>query len=97
MGHNRFNNIDDAISGHRTKQLACIVGHRQKSDLTRAGFIFSEKCNWEPDQIGVWLGLIIDAIRFEDSNSGSLKRNFTNYVLNWMMRSLNQDLRLLGL
>ena len=65
MGHNCFIYIDDGISGHRTKQLACIAGHRQKSDLTRAGFIFSEKCNWEPHQIGVWLGLIIDTIRFE--------------------------------
>ena len=65
VGHNCFIYIDDVISGHRTKQLACIAGHRQKSDLTRAGFIFSEKCYWEPHQIGVWLGLIIDTIRFE--------------------------------
>ena len=65
IGHNCFIYINDGISGHLTKQLACIAGHRQKSDLTRAGFIFSEKCNWEPHQIGVWLGLIIDTIRFE--------------------------------
>ena len=44
---NCFIYIDDDISGHRTKQLACIASHKQKSDLTRAGFIFSEKCNWE--------------------------------------------------
>ena len=65
MGHNCFIYINEGISGHRTKQLACIAGHRQQSDLTRAGFIFGEKCNWEPHQIGVWLGLIIDTIRFE--------------------------------
>ena len=65
MGHNRFIYIDDGISGHRTKQLACIAGYRKKSDLTRVGFIFCEKCNWEPHQIGVWLGLITDTIRFE--------------------------------
>ena len=65
LGHNCFIYIDDGISGHRTKSLAIIVSSRQKLDLSKAGFIFSEKCEWEPHQIGVWLGLIIDTIKFE--------------------------------
>ncbi len=40
---------------------------RHKSDLARAGFIFSEKCHWEPRQVGVLLGLAINTIKFEFS------------------------------
>ena len=65
LGHNCFIYIDDGISGHRTKSLAIIASSREKLDLTKAGFIFSEKCVWEPHQIGVSLGLIIDTIKFE--------------------------------
>ena len=44
--------------------LTIIASSRQKLDLTKAGFILSEKCEWEPHQIGVWLGLIIGTISF---------------------------------
>ena len=45
--------------------LAITASFNQKLDLTKAAFIFSEKCVGEPHQIGVWLGLIIDTIKFE--------------------------------
>ena len=38
---------------------------RNKSDLLTAGFVFSEKCHWAPRQIGTWLGLIINTIKFK--------------------------------
>lgn len=64
-GHNCFIYIDDGISGHESKTLAIEASRTQKSDLTSAGFLFSEKCQWEPTQIGEWLGLVINTLRFE--------------------------------
>ena len=64
-GHSCFIYIDDGISGHMTKSWAIIASSRQKLDLTKEVFIISEKCEWKPHQIGVWLGLIIDTIKFE--------------------------------
>ena len=65
MGEKGFIFIDYGISGHRTRHLACLASARHKSDLLRAGFVFSEKCHWEPRQIGTWLDIIINTIKFE--------------------------------
>ena len=35
--------IDDGISGHRTKHLACLASARHNSDLIRAGFVFRKR------------------------------------------------------
>ncbi len=45
LGDRCFIFIDDGISGHQTRQLADFASARHKSDLARAGFIFSEKCH----------------------------------------------------
>ena len=48
MGNNCFIYIDDGISGHRTKQLAGMAGHRQKSDLTRADLFLMRNVTGNP-------------------------------------------------
>ena len=65
VGDKCFIFIDDGISGHKTRHSVCLTSARHKSDLLGAGFVFSEKCHWEHRQIGTWLGLIINTIKFD--------------------------------
>ena len=64
MGHVSLVYIDDGISGASDKLSAKAASFIQRRDLNRSGLKCNEaKSNWEPRQIGQWLGCIIDTIR----------------------------------
>lgn len=64
MSHNCFVYLDDGISGSRDYISARAASNIQRSDLASAGFVTNEeKSNWEPVQIGEWLGFLINTIR----------------------------------
>ena len=54
-------NIDDGIFGRRTLSDAQSASKLVKFDLLNSGWRCNEKkSNWEPRQLGEWLGVIID-------------------------------------
>ena len=56
--------IDDGIFGCRTLPDAQSASKLVKSDLLNSGWRCNEKeSNWEPRQLGEWLGVIIDTAR----------------------------------
>ena len=64
MSHNCFVYLDDGISGSRDYISASAASNIQRSDLASEGFVTNEeKSNWEPVQIGEWLGFLINTIR----------------------------------
>lgn len=64
MSHNCFVYLDHGISGSRDYISARAASNIQRSDLASAGFVTNEeKSNWEPVQIGEWLGFLINTIR----------------------------------
>ena len=64
MSHNCFVYLDDGISGSRDYISARAASNIQRSDLASAGFVTNEeKSNWEPVQIGEWLGFLINTVR----------------------------------
>ena len=63
MSQNCFVYLDDGISGSRDYISARAASNIQRSDLASAGFVTNEeKSNWEPVQIGEWLGFLINTI-----------------------------------
>ena len=55
--------LDDGISGHPDKPSAIAASLIHQRDLDSAGLKIQEKkSNWEPRQIGEWLGLMINTI-----------------------------------
>ena len=64
MSHNCFVYLDDGISGSRDYISAGAASNIQLSDVASAGLVTNEeKSNWEPVQIGEWLGFLINTIR----------------------------------
>jgi len=70
MGHNAILYIDDGISGHADKISALAASHIVQRDLALAGLKVSvSKSDFEPKQIGEWLGVVIDTISMQISLS----------------------------
>ena len=64
MSHNGFVYLDDGISGSHDYISVRAAGNIQRNDLASAGFVTNEeKSNWEPVQIGEWIGFLINVIR----------------------------------
>ena len=64
MSHAALVFLDDGISGHGTKVDASAASLIQQKDLLSAGFTpNAAKCDWEPRQLGEWLGILINTIR----------------------------------
>jgi hypothetical protein len=58
--------IDDGISGDACKQVAVNHSATIQQDLNQSGWKPSDrKCQWEPLQIGEWLGLLITTVRMQ--------------------------------
>ena len=58
--------IDDGISGDACKQVAVNYSATIQRDLNHSGWKPSDhKCQWEPLQIGEWLGLLINTVRMQ--------------------------------
>lgn len=63
MGHVSLVYIDDGISGAKDEISAQAASFIQKKDLALSGLKSNEsKSEWEPRQVGQWLGIIIDTI-----------------------------------
>ena len=66
MSHASFVYLDDGISGHNCRTDASAASIIQKNDLSLSGFKTNdEKCHWQPMQIGEWLGMIINPVKFQ--------------------------------
>ena len=66
MSHASFVYLDDNISGHYSRTDASAASIIQKNDLCLSGFSSNEeKCHWAPMQIGEWLGMIINTVKFQ--------------------------------
>ena len=66
MSHASFVYLDDGISGHNSRTDASAASIIQKNDLSLSGFTSNEeKCHWAPMQIGEWLGMIINTVKFQ--------------------------------
>lgn len=53
--------LDDGMGGSQTHKSAGNLSSEIQADLNALGFIFAdEKCQWNPSQEIVWLGLIWD-------------------------------------
>lgn len=64
MGHVSLVYIDDGISGAKDLLTAKAASAIQRKDLSLSGLKANEaKTDWQPRQIGQWLGFIIDTIR----------------------------------
>ena len=64
MGHVSLVYIDDGISGSKDLLTAKAASVIQRRDLSHSGLkVNEEKTDWQPRQIGQWLGFIIDTIR----------------------------------
>ena len=64
MSHAALVFLDDGISGHGTKVDASAASLIQQQDLLSAGFTpNAAKCDWEPCQLGEWLGMLMNTIR----------------------------------
>ena len=58
--------IDDGISGDAFKQVAVNYSGTIQRDLNHSGWKPSNhKCQWEPLQIGEWLGLLINTVHMQ--------------------------------
>ena len=66
MSHASFVYLDDGISGHNCRTDASAASIIQKNDLSLSGFKTNdEKCHWQPMQIGEWLRMIINTVKFQ--------------------------------
>ena len=64
MAHNCFVYLDDGISGSPDYVSARAASVIERKDLEAAGFVINEeKSNWQPVQIGEWLGIFINTVR----------------------------------
>ena len=64
MGHVSLVYIDDGISGSKDLLTAKAASVIQRRDLSHSGLkVNEEKTDWQPRQIGQWLGFTIDTIR----------------------------------
>ena len=64
MAHNCFVYRDDGISGSPDYVSARAASVIERKDLEAAGFVINEeKSNWQPVQIGEWLGIFINTVR----------------------------------
>ena len=97
--HASFIYLDDGISGHncRTDASAASI---QNNDLSLSGFKTNdEKCHWQPMQIGEWLGMIINTVKFQFQISPwkieKIKKNIA-YVLASNCASYQQLAKIAG-
>ena len=86
MSHNCFVYLDDGISGQHDYVSARAASLIQRSDLASSGFIPNEsKSQWEPVQVGEWLGLLINTIQFmfqiPEAKLAKLKRSLESMIL----------------
>ena len=86
MSHNCFVYLDDGISGQHDYVSARAASLIQRSDLASSGFIPNEsKSQWEPVQVGEWLGFLINTIQFmfqiPEAKLAKLKRSLESMIL----------------
>ena len=64
MGHVSLVHINDGISGVADRTSAKAASIIQRKDLLSSGLKVNEaKSDWEPRQLGQWLGIIINTIQ----------------------------------
>ena len=63
MGHLGFIYIDGGYSALPDKPSAQVASALQSKEIRASGLVINdEKSNWDPAQIGEWLGLIVNTI-----------------------------------